>query len=895
MTENEKPDDLSLDESLKLIKPVIKGMTENEEPDDLNEDDPLGLNEPIIRQDSNNLITNIINENKPGGSGKKGKQSKKQNPAPKAKKPSEAGAAAPQQDEDLTQVDQSMEPAAGWDFAAQKLAPRKKQNFLSKIVSWTAYYFGKTIGKIPGVLAAVGTSIWDFFRPGPGTFGGSINRLRGSDRFQERGDRSLIPGWDGAKFENEEGPADEVNADFRRVPEIWSWPIAAKATKGEDDDRNAKPLDPVISVYIGQGSKKYTVGNDNGTGHSGIGIEFSRYSALAERWQRYNLRFGYYMGGGGSEVSKVVVTSYNNATIPGQVMDEKSRGYDISRSFAAKPKQVSEVLRAAESYADRGGYNAYTRNCTTFAKEMIVDVAKIKGASAVFAKDDVHLPIGVDARMLGAGMTAPIFKADMENTFAHIGQKDDLSYQNFGNKMLSREDYERYKDSLKLWTWRSTEADSPNAVAENLRRSEGGTSGTIGMLRPVSDGPKEYNEAPMSVVIMQIGALLSDLKNTLSMITPADKLMVDEMKDLLKDLTGMDISMKLQALMPQMDDILRTKKSKQSDLIKARALMTDTIKKLNTLLFKYYRNDKRVQVKVLPVINLLNHGINFVDNAYVTTEKKELTDRNGELSDIQQDFSRKQYKFNYNGKSLDLYPSEYEALLQVYKTPQKALEQYSRYQDLKEKRRTEGLSKGEQKEMEKFFRISQLVLNFQRSHRYMMTKDKFSQQDVDYAFSLAKKERQGGVDSNMFEAKSAGDPTMAKMKNPNASAAGVYQMMIMKDVFGGMKERFKEKFNGGYELGSMLKWIEGDALGCVKSHKKELTTIIRGLKHTTDKPDKENLKAGFTELLIRWIFELFRKEKDEGQYNLMVQVLTNSSGNIMSEVNKVISDVLKEK
>ena len=39
---------------------------------------------------------------------------------------------------------------------------------------------------------------------------------------------------------------------------------------------------------------------------------------------------------------------------------------------------------------------------------------------------------------------------------------------------------------------------------------------------------------------------------------------------------------------------------------------------------------------------------------------------------------------------------------------------------------------------------------------------------------------------------------------------------------------------------------------------------------------------------------LFRKEKDDGQYNLMVQVLTKRNGKTMSEVLKVISEVMKE-
>lgn len=556
--------------------------------------------------------------------------------------------------------------------------------------------------------------------------------------------------------------------------------------------------------------------------------------------------------------------------------------------------------QAAKCFADRITLktiikNAYTRNCTTFAKEMIVDVAQIKGASSVFAKDDVYLQSGADAKMFAAGTMAPIVKADMENTFEKIGQKDDLSYQNYGNKMLSREDYERYKNSLKLWSSRKDTADSPNAVAENLRRSEGGKSGMIGIHTFVSDGPKEYDNAPMSVVIMQIGALLSQLKNTLTAITPADQLAADEIKDLLKDLTGQDISIKLQSLMPQSDDDLRSRKSKQSDLITARTLMTDTIKKLNTLLFKYYRNDKRVQAKVLPAINLLNHGIDFVDNAYSRTDEKDVTDRNDELTDIHKGFGGRKFTFDVNDKRVELSPSEYEALLQIYKTPQKALAQYSRFQDLKQKYRDGELSKSEVKELEKFFRIENLFLDFQRSHLYMLTKEKYNQQDVDYAFSLAKKEREGGVSSTMFEAQDADDPTMSRMENPNASAAGVYQMRIMWEVFGDMKERFAKNFgNGGYDMRKMLQWIETDFGDSVTEHKKELTTIIRGLKHTTENPDEKKLEAGFKDLLIRWIHQVFRKTKDDGQYRMMVDIATRPNGKTMSEVLNVISDVMKE-
>ena len=176
----------------------------------------------------------------------------------------------------------------------------------------------------------------------------------------------------------------------------------------------------------------------------------SRYSALSGRWQRYNLRFGYYTKGGLPNKEKFAVTSANNATIPGQLANEKGKHYRVSRSWSIRPKQVSDVLRAAESYADRGGYNPYTRNCTTFAKEMIVDAAKIKSAAGVFAKDEVYLHKKADAKMFAAGALAPLAKGAVENGFEKIGHKDDLSYQNFGNKMASKEDHARYRKSVKF-------------------------------------------------------------------------------------------------------------------------------------------------------------------------------------------------------------------------------------------------------------------------------------------------------------------------------------------------------------------------------------------------------------------------------------------------------------
>lgn len=222
-----------------------------------------------------------------------------------------------------------------------------------------------------------------------------------------------------------------------------------------------------------------------------------------------------------------------------------------------------------------------------------------------------------------------------------------------------------------------------------------------------------------------------------------------------------------------------------------------------------------------------------------------------------------------------------------------ALEKHYRYEELKNKRQTGRATPEELKEYQTLSRVRDLTLDFERSHRYMMNREKYSQQDVDYAFSLEKKERQGDFSSDIFE-QNWNDPTMATMKNPNASASATYQMLIMKGVFGGMKDRFTKKFDKGYEPKDMPGWINDDILDCIRNHGEEMATIIRGMMHAADKPDKRRLQSDFSSLLTRWIFELFHGEMDVNQYRKMIKTLMRRSGEIMKEVDKVITGVMGE-
>ena len=212
------------------------------------------------------------------------------------------------------------------------------------------------------------------------------------------------------------------------------------------------------------------------------------------------------------------------------------------------------------------------------------------------------------------------------------------------------------------------------------------------------------------------------------------------------------------------------------------------------------------------------------------------------------------------------------------------------------KKRNGRISAAEEKELLNFERFNALSLDFQRSHRYLMTKEKFNQQDVDYVFALEKKERDDNVESDMLEKNLDYDHTMSDMNNPNASASGTYLMLIMKSVFGGMKDRFTRAFpdQKAADKEEMVNWLSADTVSCITSHKQEMETILRGIKHSAKDPDKEKIENGFSDLLTRWIHQLFRKDTKKQDYISMVNSMTNRSGAVMGKTKKIITIVMSE-
>lgn len=96
----------------------------------------------------------------------------------------------------------------------------------------------------------------------------------------------------------------------------------------------------------------------------------------------------------------------------------------------------------------------------------------------------------------------------------------------------------------------------------------------------------------------------------------------------------------------------------------------------------------------------------------MANKEKDLTGADSGLRKLTDEFGTKEYSFTNNGHTSTLTASQYEAWLQVYKTPQVALEKYYRYGLLKNKRQSGRATPEEKKNFRPSAgsRISPLIL-----------------------------------------------------------------------------------------------------------------------------------------------------------------------------------------
>ncbi len=264
---------------------------------------------------------------------------------------------------------------------------------------------------------------------------------KNKDSWQQERNYQNIPGWDGAKYDSNATKGEDVMADFRRVPTVWSHLTAAKAANKvrKNGKEVEEPLDPVVSVLVDQpksGSAQTMDGSN--MGHAMLGIEYSRMSLVSNRYERYKLQYGFYPQASMLKASTTAVMMKDNAVVPGELADDYSHDYDVSRSYPAKPSQVNAIFQTSEKYAE-GGYGFYDRNCATFVKEMVVNKARLTTGGDIFKQSDVVFSHLANAVMMAASASEENTKAGTENLLMDLSEQDSDSYLKYTLKAGGRE------------------------------------------------------------------------------------------------------------------------------------------------------------------------------------------------------------------------------------------------------------------------------------------------------------------------------------------------------------------------------------------------------------------------------------------------------------------------
>lgn len=287
--------------------------------------------------------------------------------------------------------------------------------------------------------------------------------------------------------------------------------------------------------------------------------------------------------------------------------------------------------------------------------------------------------------------------------------------------------------------------------------------------------------------------------------------------------------------------------------------MSADIQKLNTIYFRYFKGDKRLSKPVMNLISLMNVGINLLDKDYAAAVQAK--DFDTDLGSLPMGIF-KGNELSVGDKDVMITPSLYEAYLQIYKSPQEAINAYYRYAELSELD-ADGynwsLHPIDAKEFKKRKRIHALAEQFDESHRYMLEKESYDQQDVDYALMEYNREKKDGASGEM-------------LKSDNATAGNTYISLILEKVFKGMRGRFKaflsQKEENKQEE-NVLDWLDNDMSDSLVKNRDQMLTFLRGLKKSMTNPKKPEVNQekiyNRLKLLIYdfWFGRVFSKDRTD--------------------------------
>ena len=701
---------------------------------------------------------------------------------------------------------------------------------------------------------------------------------------QDQKHYDTIPGWNGARYEKKpvESGAD-ILLDQRRVPTVWS-----RITAGKADDGKGNPIPPEVTVYFDQpkiGSSS-NFGGKNGVdmGHAMLGIDYSRYSYETSRYERYAMKYGFYMAGGFIDTSAQNAMANRNALVPGTLHDDWGHKYTVSRRYPARPDQVNSIVKASETYAD-GGYGYYKRNCTTFVKEMVVDVANLDTGGTIFEKEDVRYTFKNNALRTLANTGNLLVYPQFRKKMAELSSREDLSYQGYGNKRVTKADLENFNKSDNIFNL-SVKTYIPAVSAENARRLRGKNSGYLGSYSYVPQAMgKSVEEISVNSQILseKIGDEIINLISAIEQNVVA-KTQSNELPPAINNVISHLYILNGRGIMTLDADLARTALQKNKDLSKdtaaqilepdsfrlAHAQMKADMEKLSNLYQDFFKNDEQLFIPFSKILSLYQVGLNYLNNCYAEASRANLVQ--SELGNIRQEMRDNVYTFESAHGNVNMTPSQFESYVQIFGSGREAIDKYARYKSLKGRHKSEvkkakladddeddniinngpELTEAEKKEFKELSLLNDLARDLDRSHNYLLEKQNYSQQDIDYIFSLSVKSK-AGLNTNRV-----------RMFRRNKSSADVYQSLLLERIFKGFRADFYNKGEGGFSeeaeknlrenatlehMAPLINWLDNYLTNKASSQQDFLKMILRGIFRSEEGQNREKLLSSIQSML----------------------------------------------
>ena len=344
---------------------------------------------------------------------------------------------------------------------------------------------------------------------------------------------------------------------------------------------------------------------------------------------------------------------------------------------------------------------------------------------------------------------------------------------------------------------------------------------------------------------------------------------------------------------------MTTKLITTEDIRNCRQELSKTIKEANILLTKYYKNDKRLHIPVMHLISDLTYATYNLDQVYAERVKRAST--NGELGELRSDMHSRESKFYFgNDKEVDITPTHYESYLQIYKTPQAALENYARFKELTNMEdNQQKMSSAQKKELAKLKRMDNLAKQFDTAHEYMLEKNAFSQKDINYAF-----------EADALQRSASADEVSGDMLDFHQTSGDVYQSLFLQKIFGGMEQRFLHaqdedsyQTDGKDDSDKFQNWLDNDMTECVNKKSKGMLMILRGMKNAMEKSkqNKENmLESVRTMISYNWIRHLFKGDSDKEHFgyayagDALQIIMTDNKSKFHKTIEGLIKTLLAE-